>query len=353
MTDSPVIQEQSGGAAPTSPGKLAIVAAPSKRSWTTAAFLAILVVAVNSWTTRHLGWGLESAFGITSLAVGLGLVATLGEKLLPEEEIKALKISIARIPGALVVGLWMAFACLATLRSSVVVLGDTGEKSFSAEGVRLTKVDTGEVVPLMQRESKEAPLRFGVSTSLLGRAYRLKVPGYIEQVVQVYPLTGLTVVPETDMRVSPSLLFRPPTNALQELNPKSGGKFQILEIQKNGLTPLTVSCHKSSYLLGREQGIPAAWAGLWDLELKVSQISDVPAEEASTKLAWYRYTVLVPPHDLAPGDFIEARVISGGNAVIARVRVKLGSEPLKDVALLAEPSPQALNKLEVPSCPSE
>lgn len=353
MTDSPVINEQSGGASPNSTVESARVSAPSKKSWSTAASLAILVVVVNSWTTRHLGWGLESAFGITSLAVGLGLVVTIGEKLLPEDEIKTLKVSVARIPVVLVVGLWIAFACLAALRSSVVILTDSGEKSFSAEGVRLTRADTGEVVPLTKRESKDAPLRFGVSTSLFGRAYRLKLPGYIEQVVQVYPLTGLTVVPETDLRVSPSLLFRPPTNALQELNPKSGGKFQILEIQKNGLSPLSVSCHKSSYLLGREQGIPAAWVGLWDLELKVAQVSEIPAEEASTKLAWYRYTVLAPPHDLAPGDFIEARVISGGNAVIARARVKLGTEPLKDVALLAEPSPQALNRSEVPSCPSE
>jgi hypothetical protein len=239
------------------------------------------------------------------------------------------------------------------LRSSVVVLGDSNENTFSPEGVRLTKIDTGEAILATQREGKDASLRFAVSTSPLGRAYRLKIPGYIEQVVQVYPLIGLTVVPETDLRVSPSLLFRPPTNALQELNPQSNGKFQILEIQKNAANSLVVSCHKSSYLLGREQGIPAAWAGLWDLELKVSQISDVPTVEASTKLAWYRYTVLVPPHDLAPGDFIEARVISGGNAVIARAQVKLGSEPLKDVALLAVPSPQVLNRSEVPSCPSD
>jgi hypothetical protein len=353
MTDSPAIQEQSGGASPASTVKSTTASAPSKKSWTTAAFLAMLVVAVNSWTTRHLGWGLESAFGITSLAVGLGLVATIGEKLLPDEEIKALKVSVSRIPVALVVGLWIAFACLATLRSSVVVLGDSSEKAFSAEGVRLTKVDTGEVVPVTQGEGKDASLRFGVSTSLFGRVYRLKVPGYIAQVVQVYPFTGLTVVPETDLRVSPSVLFRPPTNALQELNPKSGGKFQILKIQKNALSSLTISCQKSSYLFGREQGIPAAWAGLWDLELKVSHISDVPADEASTKLAWYRYTVLTPPHDLEPGDFIEARVISGGNAVIARARVKLGSEPLKDVALVAESSPRALTGSEVPSCPTE
>lgn len=34
-----------------------------RRLWLSAVLLAALVVTVNAWTTRHLGWGIENAFG--------------------------------------------------------------------------------------------------------------------------------------------------------------------------------------------------------------------------------------------------------------------------------------------------
>jgi len=43
--------------------------------WATAIPVAALVVTMNAWTTRHLGWGLENMFGISSIAAGVGIVA--------------------------------------------------------------------------------------------------------------------------------------------------------------------------------------------------------------------------------------------------------------------------------------
>jgi hypothetical protein len=327
-------------------------AAQPKHVWVSAVLLAALVVTVNAWTTQHLGWGLENAFGITSIAAGLGLAATLGEKLLPEEEMGALRISLARIPLAVVVGLWIVFGAIAATRSSVVVLDDTKESSLSNESAVLTRVDTGSSIPPGTRKSKDEPVRFEVPTSPFGRAYRLKVPGYIEQIVEVHPLTGLTVVPERDLRVSPSVLFRPPTSALQELSPGSGGKFQILELTGKTLRPLAVSCQKSSFLLGREQEIPAGWRELWKLELEVSGITAISSMTAATLLGWYHYTPLPSPRDLTPDMVLEARVISSGNAIIAKARVRLRAEPLIDVPLVTESTPKALPTKEVPSCPA-
>jgi hypothetical protein len=330
-------------------GKTSLPAKP----WLTALLLAVFVVTLNAWTTRHLGWGLENAFGISSIAAGLGLAGTLAHKLLPEGETGVLKISLSRVPMTLVLGLWFVFGSVAAMRSSVLVLTDSANKPLHRDAVRLARAETGTTVKPADQTTKADPVRFAVATSPLGRPYRLKIPGYIEQVFQVYPITGLTVIPERDLRVSPSVLFRPPTNALQELAVKSGGKFVILEVQGNSLNPLAVSCRRSSFLLGREQEIPPTWASLWDLELKVSQVSAVSSDDAATKLAWYRYTVLPPPHDLVPGDVIEARVISAGGSIVARARVTLGTDLLKDVPLLTDPSAGSLPKKDVPPCPTE
>lgn len=323
-----------------------------RRVWVSAVLLAALVVTLNAWTTRHLGWGLENAFGITSIAAGLGLAATLGEKFLPEEERGALRISLARIPMAVIAGLWIVFGTIAATRSSVVVFGDAKESSLSEQSMILTRVDSGNSIPPAARSSKDEPLRFEVPTSPFGRPYRLKVPGYIEQIVDVRPLTGLTVVPERDLRVSPSVLFRPPSSALQELSPGSGGKFQILELAGKTLRPLAVSCQKSSFLLGREQEIPSGWPELWKLELDVSGVTAVSSMTSAALLGWHHYTPLQPPRDLTPDMVLEARVISGGNAVIARARVRLRTEPLVDVPLVAESAPKALPPKEVPPCPA-
>jgi len=327
--------------------------APGRKLWPKALLWAVLVIMVNSWTTHHLGWGLENPLGIASIAAGSGLVMTLAEKLLPKEEIESLRISLAEIPLAIVLILLAVFAVVVAIRSSVTIISESVGSSIAWDDVRLTRADAGENIPHSKREKKDEPLRFPVSTSPLGHLFRLKVPGYIGQVVQVYPVTGLTVIPERDLRISPSVLFRPPTNALQELTPKSGGKFQILAVENSGLRSLRVACNRTSYLFGTDHEIPATWFALWDLELRGSQISDSAGDASATKLAWYRHTVLEPARDLAPGDVLEARVISGGRAVIAKARTQLGNEALKDVALVSQTSPELLPAAEVPPCPKE
>src|ERR1700680_1749515 len=70
----------------------------TRRLWVTAVLAAAWIVTVNAWTTRHLGWGLEGVFGISSIAGGLAIAATLFEKSVSEEELKQLKISLLKIP---------------------------------------------------------------------------------------------------------------------------------------------------------------------------------------------------------------------------------------------------------------
>jgi hypothetical protein len=57
--------------------------------------------------------------------------------------------------------------------------------------------------------------------------------------------------------------------------------------------------------------------------------------------------------DLAPGDVLEARVVSSGRGIVASVRTKLGNEPLRDVPLVAETSSRSVPEEEVLPCPNE
>ena len=207
----------------------------TQRLWVAAILVAAWIVIVNAWTVRHLGWGLENVFGISSLAAGLAAAATLFEKSIPEEELKQLKISLLKIPMTYIVGLWIVFGAISSMRSSVVVLRDLRGDAVYGDGIVLSTVISNQSFAADRRETKDEPVRFSwVPTTPFGRAYRLKVPGYVEQVVQVYPLTGLTVIPERDLPgVSPSVLFRPSMIAAKELDPVSGGKFEVLLVTGN------------------------------------------------------------------------------------------------------------------------
>jgi hypothetical protein len=327
---------------------------PSRRVWGTATLVAAWIVTVNAWTTRHLGWGLESVFGLASIATGLALAFSVLGKVLPEDEWKNLRISAAKVPLTLVLGAWIAFCAIASVRSSVLIVRDATGDTLSSKDLLLTSVSSGGRFSPDAQDPKAEPVRFRVPTTPFGRAYRLKVPGYLEQVVQVFPLTGLTVIPERDLRVSPSVLFRPSITAIRELGP-SGGKFQVLTVTGTAKESLAVSCQKSSLLLGSAQEIPASWPGLWKLELDTHTVpggSD-QSNTAETMLAWLQHTYRRPPHDLAPGTELEARVISSGNAIVASARTTLRSEPLIDVALQPLTSTKILTPQEVPPCPKD
>ena len=324
-----------------------------RADWRRALLLAAAVVASNAWLIRHLGWGLENAFGIGSLAAGVGLVSLLAENFLREDERKAFHISLSQIPLSIVFLFLGAFLILALVRSSIVVISDSHGNELPWEGVHVDRGDSAQAIAPLARKEKDEPLRFFLPTSPFGRLYRLKVPGYIEQVVDVYPFLGRTVVPERDLRVSPAVLFRPPTVALQELQPKSGGQFQVRLLEGSSFRTLKAACRRSSYLVGSEREIPAAWMAIWDLELKGSQVSDSSGDASSSKLAWFRHTVLELGRDLAPGDVLEARVVSSGRGIVASVRTKLGNEPLRDVPLVAETSSRSVPAEEVLPCSNE
>ena len=316
----------------------------SSPAWMRAGLLALLFIAVNVWTTRHLGWGLENPFGLAGFSAAVGLFVAFLEKWVSASD--ALKIQLASIPIWLVVLLYLVCGIFAITRSSVLVLSEPGRPPLAPRLLR-----AGSEQEVQSRISKDGLTRFVVSTSPFGRAYRLKVPGFREQTLQVYPMSGATISPERDLRISPSVLFRPPRSALAELDPKSRGIFFVLMV--NGKSRKTIaadSCHPTSFLVGQEQAIPAEWPEMWKLETESLGFTDIDHDSASTRLQWKRFTLLVPAVELQPNMILEARIVTRGGTTVARARTTLRGDNLADVSMTEESTPNTEKLPEVPQC---
>jgi len=314
-------------------------------AWTRAGLLALLFIAVNVWTTHHLGWGLENPFGLAGFSAGVGLFVALLEKWVSANG--ELKVRVTSIPIWLVALLYLICAIFAITRSSVLVLNEPGRPP--SRPPRL--LQAGSEQEIQSTISDGGLVRFVVSTSPFGRPYRLRVPGFRELTLQVYPFAGVTISPERDLKISPSVLFRPPKSALVELDPKAGGIF-LVQIG-DGAKRKTIAvdaCHPTSFLVGQEQAIPPEWPEMWKLETESLGFTDGDKDSASTRLQWKRFTLLAPGVELQPNTVLEARVITRAGVTIARARTTLREDNLADVSMTEESTRNTEKLPEVPPC---
>jgi hypothetical protein len=300
-------------------------------AWTRAGLLALLFIAVNVWTTHHLGWGLENPLGLAGFSAGVGLFVALLEKWVSGSD--ALKFG-------LICGIF------AITRSSVL---DLNEPNHPPSKPRLLRA--GSEQEIQSIISDDRLNRFVVSTSPFGRPYRLKVPGFRELTLQVYPFSGVTISPERDLKISPSVLFRPPKSALVELDPRAGSIFLVQISDGAKRTTIAVdACHPTSFLVGQEHAIPPEFPEMWKLETESLGFTDIDKDSASTRLQWKRFILLAPVIELHPDMVLEARVMTRAGVTIARARTTLRADNLADVSM-AEESTRDNEKLpEVPLC---
>jgi len=226
------------------------------------------------------------------------------------------------------------------------------DNSWTLTGDKPPKLlQAGKEEEIRSKKSDDGLVRFVVSTSPFGRPYRLRVTGFREQTLQVYPFSGVTISPERDLKISPSVLFRPPKSALVELDPKAGGVFLVQ--MGDGAKRATIAvdaCHPTSFLVGQEQAVPPEWPEMWKLETESLGFTDVDKDSASTRLQWKRFTLLAPKEELQPNMVLEARVITRAGVTIARARTTLREDNLADVSMTEE-STRTNEKLpEVPAC---
>ena len=353
------------------------------------------LVLLNFWLVRHLGTGLENSellTGAVTLITGVfGFMAWMGGK--SQDETAAARFHgwftrVFSFPLLVIVG--AAIVTLLLVTSSVVVLNNFGE---TPARVRLARADQASSANSQQQKStknlaeaikeahcstsrsegeesaednsnaapgsitelarsKEDPYRYLVTTSPFGTPYRVEAKGYLPKTLDVFPLWGVTVDPERDLRAAPSVLFRPDSDALGALD---DGGYIVITLLRDGKQQL-IACGaktRSSFLIGRMEFLSAtlvqAFRDDWTLELKGG--SEDETHTAQTLLQW-RYPRRLPLFgipDLQPQMRLEAEVYSRTGTPVARAKTTVSEEALTDVRIpyiekqKAQPAAQPLS----------
>lgn len=292
------------------------------------------------WLRHHLGWGGDTPW-IAAFVVFLSLLDTALGKLMGKDAKAALDAWLRVTLAPVFTGRLAMLACavailLALVFSSVTVLpGSDAAVTGTRLKARLFALDgkpMGEHVLASEKSIARFPW---LLTSPFGRPYRLAVDGYLDETLMVYPLTGSNISAERDLRRSPSVLFRPPADAVQVL--ASGGNFTVMWRSPGGLKPLAPpqTGHEGSFLVGRAQSVPASTVTGWRLELAASNIGDPTLSQMLQN--WSRFQVIKPTTPLAAGMQLVGEVRSPRSdlvVVVARAEVVLGTEPLMDVPMM-------------------
>ncbi len=295
-------------------------------------FVALLVVA-DLWGSHHLGVGIRDpgplAAGIAAVTAALGwLDKVSGGSAKATVTRAAQRLIRAALATPVLVACWMLALIAGFTYSSVIVIPSSSEGSFRAA---LTPLDRpAETEERVLREG-ESFLRFFVTTGPFGRPFRVKVPGYVSEVVQVPPLSGTTLRPYRQFRPSPSVLLRPPPAALGHLE---DGHIDVWILQGDKRASIgRVRGKGSSFLIGTASPALGDLQERWRLELLAQGLQGQAL--ASVLLAWSHPTILNPEFELEPGMRLGAEVTTQGGVIVARAEHTLGAEELADVRMLA------------------
>jgi len=306
--------------------------------------LLVLGVAADLWSLRHLGIGLSSPGWLSGIVASVTAVSAWLDRLVEDEEktrwegkiLSGLRLLLAT-PVIVILGLLLGIFTLSY--SSVMVVSADGKVP---RGVRLFPLGGGGK-PFTLGD----PERLVVYTGPFGQTFRLEVPGFLPNVVSVPVLTGLRVVPESDLQRVPTLLLRPPGSVLKMLA-ESGASLRLQVWKEDAWRPLgsfvckRAPCPVGSYLVGRPQPVPLELLEQWRMELQAKGSEE--EESARVMLAW-KYPVMLawknPRHlkdvpAITPEMLVRAEARSRANKPIASARFLVGKGDFRDVALSKE-----------------
>jgi len=300
-------------------------------------FLVWLVLG-NDWLTRHMGVGLTGQLLPIAAALGIlgtgfaGLEAATGEKL---KEKWLGKIVEKLLKPRVLVGLYAALVVAMAGWSSVTILNDPANTVFEAT---LTSADSAGGAGV-QQDNKGAPgnpVQFNhVWVGALGRPYRLVVKGYLPQMFEVYPIAGVALSPRKDLRLTPSVLLRPPFEALPAM---TGGVRIVAWMEdtrgsnKRQILPADQMAGKQSILIGSEQPIPQAWLDKWRVDALAHRITN-ESLLAQLQDSWKQALVAAPLTPLEPGQVLRAVVCNPNRQTLAEARSLLSEDRFQDVAM--------------------
>lgn len=284
-----------------------------------------LVVLTEYWLSYHVAISFGSVGALSqitgAITVGLGILNKVLRKAQQEDLSSKITCVASKALSPAFLLIFAAAAVFVALTVSSIRIVSEGGPPLDAS---IMPVDSQQETLL--KTSRAAPLVVG--TTPFGRTYRIKVEGYLAETFQVMPFSGLRIRPSKDLRVSPSILLRPPRGALGSL--ESGGSV-VVSLEQDGRLTRVAGFQKtrSSFLIGRKVSIPASLVELWKLELAREQ----EPNRSETLLEWMRPTVLKPSVELAPGMKLVAQVKSRVGKTVAEAHFVLGSDALNDIPL--------------------
>ncbi len=295
----------------------------------------LLGVMVHLWCTHHLGTSLAGIGWISALAAAFSAGLALLDKLAEEEEKKHVTKRLQRAAGILLakpvlVILYMVALLFGMSYASVTVVPDAEGDRL---GAQLQAVGSGKI---REKRSGDGVPRFLVPTNPFGRSYRIKVSGYLNHPIEVYPLIGLKIKPIRDLRPSPSVLLRPNNDALRDLDDEA---VLVVHLLEEGKAPWEIGRHgpegkRSSFLLGPPRRIPSAFLEDWELELRGIGFSGGHDGLIPTLIRdWKRPKKVEIRRDLEPGMRLRAEILTKAGKCSAREEFILDRENLVDIYL--------------------
>ncbi|MCP5116072.1 MAG: hypothetical protein GY953_35040 [bacterium] len=295
------------------------------------AILVSVAVAADLWSSHHLGIGTSD---LGPLAIGATFVTTVlawldkldssvggsAREFLAKWLRRPLRFVLST---PLVVVACLIAALGGATYSSVIIYPPPGaELQASVKQLSDKSNEKGRKL-----NGEENFLRFVVRTNPFGRPYRIEVDGYVSQVMEVPPLTGLKIRPHQDLPPSPSVLLRPPATVLGLLE---DGRLDVWLIRNGQKVEVgAVEKARSSVLIGRSRALPPTLFERWRRELTAGNIQG--PSQARTLMEWGNPARITPPVELQPGMTLLAEVRSYGGRVVARAEVELGPTALTDI----------------------
>jgi len=299
-----------------------------------AVLLILFCMLGNYWLNRHVGIGFDGP-NIGFLSAGAGIAFALVDAFFGDALKKGWvqRVASVLLDLPVLVGLWAVLLLGSLVCSSLTIIP---EVSGGATEASITRADGGNNESRKEdnKEDPKGPVHFyQVWTTPLGTNYRVSVPGYLTTVVPVYPITGATIIPSRDLKIAPSVLFRPPEGTLGPM----GGTVRVEAYEtKNGQRTLIaeddhVGAH--SIMLGYQRSVPLPYLESWRMEAVAEGIVD-QSELAKLLQDWKTpFSLRLRNGQLEPGTTVELIVYSPGKKPMATGKVLITMEPLQDVRL--------------------
>jgi hypothetical protein len=201
-------------------------------------------------------------------------------------------------------------------------------------------------------EMNQNPVRRIVTVGPFGRGYRIKLNGYMPLVMNVFPFFGAIIDPEKDMTRSPTILIRPPINALKSLrqcepiggsneNDQRCGYFKIClpDTDENRVKCYRVEHHSGAFLIGWPLAVPRDLSADWQLELIAYGLSPSDKLFAQTLLDWKSIKEIDSRNlHVNVGDSVSAEVFSKSEDEerVAQITFTVPNQPFLDLKMISE-----------------